>query len=410
MTEAIAPPRLRAAVGFVLATITLDILAMSIVIPVLPRLVLGFTGNNPVLAAHAQTVFGTAWALMQFFFAPVLGALSDRFGRRPVILLSNLGLGLDYLVMALAPNLSWLFVGRVISGITAASFSSANAYIADITPPEQRAARFGLISIAFGFGFVAGPALGGILGQVDPRLPFWVAGGLSLANFLYGLLVLPESLAPDHRTPFDAKRANPLGALWLLSNSKALAPLGGIYFLYALAHSALPNIVVLYVTVRFSWSIRSVGLMMAAIGVSSALVGGVLTGPVVKRLGERSALMIGLGFGVLALTAMGFAASGGAFLAAMIALALWGFIGPALGSLMSAAAGPKAQGRLGGANGCLMGIAALIGPSLYNESFAVFMRPHHGISLPGMPFLISAALLLTAMLLALTQRRKREGF
>lgn len=393
-----------AAIGFVLATVTLDILAMSVVIPVLPRLVLAFQGNNPVAAAHAQDVFGTAWALMQFVFSPVLGALSDRFGRRPVILLSNLGLGLDYILMALAPDLRWLFVGRVISGITAASFSSANAYIADITPPEMRAARFGLVSVAFGFGFVAGPALGGVLGSIDPRLPFWVAGGLSLTNFLFGLFVLPESLPPERRTPFHWRRANPVGALRLILETPKLGRLSGVYFLYSLAHGALPNIVVLYVTVRFGWSLHAVGLMMAAIGVSSALVGGVLTGPVVRRLGERRALFLGLCFGAIGMAAMAAAQTGPVFLAAIMALALWGFTGPALGAMMSATAGPAAQGRLGGATGSLMGIAALIGPSLYNESFAVFSQAGAPVLFPGMPFMISAGLIMCAIALLAWRR------
>src|SRR5205085_384298 len=214
VAEAAQPSR--AAFAFIFITVLLDMLAIGIVIPVLPTLVSGFLGGSAASTAEMLGIFGTVWALMQFLASPTMGALSDRFGRRPVILISNIGLGLDYILMAFAPSLSWLFVGRVISGITAASISTAFAYIADVTPPDRRAARFGMIGVAFGVGFVVGPALGGIAGVVDPRLPFWIAAGLSLANALYGWLILPESLPPESRMAFAWKRANPLGALKLL--------------------------------------------------------------------------------------------------------------------------------------------------------------------------------------------------
>src|SRR5215467_12489913 len=209
-----------AAFAFVFITVMLDMLAIGVIIPVLPKLVVEFSGGDAEAAARVYGLFGTVWALMQFVFSPVQGALSDRFGRRPVILISNFGLGLDYIVMALAPSLNWLFLGRVISGITAASISTSYAYVADVTPPGERAARFGLLGAAFGVGFVLGPALGGLAGAVDPRLPFWIAAGLSLANALYGFFILPESLPPERRAPFAWRRANPVGALMLL-RSKA---------------------------------------------------------------------------------------------------------------------------------------------------------------------------------------------
>src|SRR5262245_47429817 len=212
----------KAAFAFVFVTILLDMLAIGMIIPVLPKLVESFLAGDTARASEIFGLFGTVWALMQFVFSPVQGALSDRFGRRPVILISNFGLGLDYIVMALAPSLSWLFVGRVISGITAASISTSYAYVADVTPADERAARFGLLGAAFGVGFVLGPALGGLAGAVDPRLPFWIAAGLSLANALYGLLVLPESLPPERRAPFAWRRANPVGALALLRSQSAL--------------------------------------------------------------------------------------------------------------------------------------------------------------------------------------------
>src|SRR5258707_9648618 len=220
-SQSITPPR-RAAFVFVFITVLLDMLALGIIVPVLPKLVVDFLGGDNARAAEIYGIFGTVGALMQFLFSPLHGVLSDRYGRRPLILLSNFGLGLDFILMALAPNLWWLFVGRVISGISAASIATSYAYVADVTPPEQRAARFGMLGVAFGAGFVLGPALGGLAGSLDPRLPFWIAGALSLANALYGFLVLPESLPPDRRTGFAWRRANPLGALSRLASQPQL--------------------------------------------------------------------------------------------------------------------------------------------------------------------------------------------
>src|ERR1700744_5425252 len=220
-----------AAVAFIFVTILLDMFALGLIMPILPKLVESFVDNDTAHAARIFGVFGTAWALMQFFFSPILGSLSDRFGRRPVVLLSNFGLGLDYVLMALAPSLAWLFLGRVISGITSASVSTAFAYIADVTPPERRAAVFGKVGAAFGAGFILGPAIGGLLGNMDPRLPFWAAAGLSFANTLYGLLILPESLPRDRRSPFGWKSANPLGALRLLRTNPTLARLSLVKFI-----------------------------------------------------------------------------------------------------------------------------------------------------------------------------------
>ena len=245
MTE----PR-RAAVVFIFITVVLDILALGIVIPVLPVLVEDFLGGNTAQAATMFGLFGTVWALMQFIFAPVLGALSDRFGRRPVILISCVGLGLDYVLMAVAPSLGWLFVGRVLSGITAASFTTAGAYISDVTSLEKRAAGFGMIGAAFGVGFVLGPAVGGILGAADPRLPFWVAGGLALANAAYGYFVLPESLPPEKRKPFSWRNANPMGSLQLLRRYPGLMGLASVSVMYHLVHHVLPSVFVLYVGYR----------------------------------------------------------------------------------------------------------------------------------------------------------------
>ena len=234
---------------------------------------------------------------MQFFFSPILGGLSDRFGRRPVVLLSNLGLALDYVLMALAPSLAWLFVGRVISGITSASVSTAFAYVADVTPPEKRAAMFGKVGVAFGAGFILGPAIGGLLGGSDPRLPFWVAAGLSFANTLYGFFILPESLTPERRSPFRWRSANPLGAIGLLRSDPVLAGLSVVNFVAQLAHVVLPSTFVLYATYRYGWDARTVGLTLAMVGICAMVVQGAAIGPIVKRFGERRTLLLGLGSG-----------------------------------------------------------------------------------------------------------------
>jgi DHA1 family tetracycline resistance protein-like MFS transporter len=257
-----------AAFIFIFATVLLDMLAIGIVIPVLPKLVVDFVGGDTQEAAKIFGVFGTAWALMQFLFSPLQGALSDSFGRRTMILISNFGVGLDYVLMALAPTLAWLFVGRVISGIAAASISTSYAYVADVTPPDQRAARFGLLGAAFGAGFVLGPALGGLAGSISPRLPFWIAAGLSLANAGYGLFILPESLPHSQRTLFEWKKANPFGALRLLRSHAELFGLALVNFLGNLAHAVLPSIGVLYMLYRYGWDERIVGLTLAGVGVA----------------------------------------------------------------------------------------------------------------------------------------------
>jgi DHA1 family tetracycline resistance protein-like MFS transporter len=383
----------RAAVAFIFVTIVLDMFALGMIIPVLPHLIEDFLGGDTAGAAKVYGVFGTVWALMQFLSMPVVGALSDRFGRRRVILLSNLGLGLDYVLMALAPSLAWLFVGRVISGITAASVSTGMAYIADVTPLEKRATAFGRVGIAFGLGFVLGPALGGLLGSVDPRLPFWVAAGLSLANAMYGLFVLPESLPPDQRRSFDWRRANPLGSLKLLRSHPELSALAFVVFLSNLAHAALPATFVLYGAYRYGWDARDVGLVLACVGVCSAIVQGALVGPAVRRLGERRVLLTGLTFGALGFFAYGLAPTGPLFLAAVPVVALWGLASPAAQGLMTRHIGPSEQGALQGAAGSVMGIATMIGPWLFAATFAYFIGGGTRWHLPGAAFMLAALLL-----------------
>ncbi|MGH7559540.1 MAG: TCR/Tet family MFS transporter [Gemmatimonadales bacterium] len=386
--------------AFIFVTVVLDVLALGIIIPVLPRLIEGFLGGDTGRAAEMLGLFGTVWALMQFLCSPALGALSDRFGRRPVILLSNFGLGLDYVLMALAPNLGWLFVGRVISGITGASFTTAMAYIADVTPPDRRAAGFGIVGAAWGLGFVLGPALGGFLGDMDPRLPFWVASALTLLNATYGLFVLPESLPRADRSPFLWSRANPVGALSLLRSRPGLFRLAGVNFLYLLAHQSLPSVFVLYTGLRYGWDGRTTGLTLGAVGLFSVLVQAGLVRAVVARFGERRTLIAGLVAGALAFFVYGSATSSAVFWSAIPLGALMGLFGPALQGLITRQVGPGEQGRLQGANTSLMGITGLIGPGLFTLTFAAFIDPARGLDMPGAPFWLAALLLVFAAMLA----------
>ena len=399
----------RAALVFIFVTIALDMMAIGLIVPVLPKLVEDFMNEDTAAAARVFGAFGVVWALMQFLSMPVMGALSDRYGRRPVILLSNLGLGLDYILMALAPNLAWLFVGRVISGITAASISTGMAYVADVTPVEKRASAYGLTGIAFGLGFVLGPALGGVLGAVDPRLPFWAAAGLSLLNALYGLFVLPESLPPDRRRAFEWRRANAVGSLRLLRSKAGLTRLAAISFLGNLAHAVLPSVFVLYAGFRYGWQERAVGLSLAIIGVSSAIVQGALVGPLVSRAGERRTLLAGLAFGVAGFLVYAIAPTGAVFLAAIPLVALWGLSGPAAQGLMTRLVDPRQQGELQGANGVVLGIAAMIGPGLFTQIFAAFIGDDARWHIPGAPFFLASLLLAFAWAIGLSVARAPQA-
>jgi len=400
----------RAAFGFVFVTVAIDMLSIGIFVPVLPRLVADFLGGDQVAAAAVYGLFGTAFALMQFFFSPVLGALSDRFGRRPVILLSNIGVGLDYVVMALAPSIAWLFVGRVLSGIASATVATAFAYIADVTPAEKRAARFGMLGAAFGLGFVLGPAIGGLAGSVDPRLPFWIAAGLSLLNAMYGYFVLPESLPPDKRAPLSLARANPLGALTLLRAHPQLTGLAVGYFLSLLAHFLMPTVNVLYLTFRYGWDERTIGFLMAVVGLAAVVVQGGLIGPGVRLFGERAALVVGFGCGIVGLVIQGLAPVGWLFVLGVPFVSLWGFANAATNSLMSQRLGPSEQGRLQGANASLNGIAGLLGPGLFSQAYAFALaRPDATMPGPGAPFFVAAGLLVLAAVVAMWATRAERS-
>jgi DHA1 family tetracycline resistance protein-like MFS transporter len=389
----------KAAVVFIFITVTLDMLALGLIMPVLPKLVLNFLGGDAPSAAKMFGIFGTVWALMQFLFSPVLGVLSDRFGRRPVILLSNFGLGLDYIVMALAPTLSWLFVGRVISGITAASIATGTAYVADVVEPEKRAGAFGMIGAAFGVGFVLGPALGGLLGNSDPRLPFWVAGGLSLANALYGYFVLPESLPPEKRKAFTWRRANPIGSLVLLRSHPELFRLATIQFIGYVAHEVF-NVWALYTIFRYAWREGTIGLSLALVGVCSIVISSWIVPTMVSRLGERRTLYIGQFFGALGMVLAGLARTSGFFFLSIPVMMMWTISTPAAQGMMTRRVGESEQGELQGAISSLCSLAWIMGPGLFTFTFAYFIDQKNGWNLPGAPWYLAAFLLFVAMIMA----------
>ena len=396
-----------AALIFILVTVTLDMIAIGLIAPVLPKLILDFLGGDMRNAASWNGIFGTVFAVMQFFFSPVLGVLSDRFGRRPIILLSNLGLGLDYIVMALAPTMSWLFLGRIIAGITTSSIPTAMAYIADVTPKEKRAGAFGMIGVAFGVGFILGPAIGGPLGDISPRLPFWVAAGASLINWLWGYFFLPESLAPDQRKSFTMRRANPVGSLVLLRSHPELWRLATIQFLAYVAHNVF-SIWALYAIYRYSWKQGTVGLSLAIVGVCTALISGGLTKHMVKRFGERRTLYIGQFFGASGMFLAGIARTGLAYLASIPVISLWNISMPAAQGMMTHRVSEREQGELQGALGSLRSLSFLIGPGLFSWTFAWFIGSGRSFHLPGAPYFLASALLFTAMLMS-TRIEKRPA-
>jgi DHA1 family tetracycline resistance protein-like MFS transporter len=391
-----------AAFIFVFITVALDMMAVGIIAPVLPKLIIDFQQGDVERAATYVGLFATIWAAMQFIFSPIIGAASDRFGRRPVILLSNFGLGLDYILMAVSPSLAWLFVGRVISGITSASYPTAGAYIADVTSPQERAGKFGMLGAAFGLGFIVGPAIGGLLGSIDLRLPFWVAAGLSLANAAYGYFVLPESLPPERRKAFSLRAANILGAYRLLRSHPELLGMAAALFVMGLAHESLPNTFVLYGTQRYGWDEWRVGLVLALIGVASVVVSMLLVKPLVRRLGERRAALTGLLCGVAGFLWFGLATTGNSFLFGIALIALLGVANPAFQALMSHRIDAMEQGQLQGALGSIRAVTGMLGPIVFTQVFAASVGSGQS-SLLGAAFLLSAGLIAAALLIGLRQ-------
>ncbi|WP_028081905.1 TCR/Tet family MFS transporter [Solimonas soli] len=397
----------RAAIAFIFVTAVIDVIAMGIVIPVLPALIEQFSGSN-ARAGEINGLFVALWAGMQFVASPIIGSLSDRYGRRPVILLSAAGLACDYLLMAVAPNLWWLALGRLIAGVTSASFTTVFAYMADITPPEGRARAYGLIGAAFSGGFVLGPLFGGVLGEISPRAPFWAAAALSGLALLYGAFILPESLPRERRMAFSWSRANPFGALRLLRSHPELSGLAVVNFLLYFAHHVFSAVFVLYAGYRYGWSAWEVGVLLAGVGALDMLVQGVLVGRVVERFGDRATMIAGLFGGALGIAVMGLAPSGAWFVAAMLPNALWGLAMPTLQSIMTRHVSESEQGQLQGATMSVGSIAGVISPLFFGWVYAQSVGESPALPTPGAAFLIAALVLLAAALIGWAVARQAE--
>ena len=398
MTETSETPQ-KSAFTFVFVAAILDIVAMGIIIPIIPALIKSFV-ETEADAGFINGAFIAIWALMQLFASPILGSLSDRFGRRPIILISTAGLGIDFVLMALAPNLWWLVVGRILGGLTSASIATIYAYIADITTPENRAKGFGLIGAAFSGGFILGPSLGGFLGEIGPRVPFWVAACLSGIAFLYGLFVLPESLPREKRMAFSWKRANPLGALTLLKSHRQLLGLAGVEFVVLFSHYVFHSVFVLYTSYRYGFSTLQTAMLLSLTAILDVFIQLWGVSFSVKRFGEFGTLIIGLLAGALGVSLMGLAPTGPLFVAALFPMAIWGLSGPATLSLMSKHVSEKQQGQLQGANMSLSAIAGIFGPVVFGSTYALFIGRFQTLALPGAPFLLCAILLCVAAFFA----------
>ncbi|WP_300537051.1 TCR/Tet family MFS transporter [Sphingosinicella sp.] len=384
----------RPAIAFILAAAVLDVMAMGLVIPVLPALIEGFAGSEAA-AGYWNGIMVAIWAGMQFLCSPIIGSISDRYGRRPTILISTAGLTLDWILMALAPDLWWLAVGRMIGGITSSSFTAVFAYMADITAPGERARGYGLVGAAFSAGFIAGPLIGGVLGEISPRAPFWAAAALSGITFLYGLFILPESLPRERRMAFSWTRANPFGALKLLRSHPELSGLAVVNFLLYFAHHVFSVVFVLYAAHTHGWTPMYLGFALALAGILEMIVQAMLVGPAVKRWGDRRTMVAGLVMGSLGLAGMGLAPTGLLFTLALFPNALWALAMPTLQSLMTRRVSESEQGQLQGANMSVGSIAGIASPLFFGWMYEMTVG-----DAPGVSFLIAAGILATGALLA----------
>lgn len=393
-----------AALGFIYAAILMNTVSMGVIIPVFPVLVKSLTGQGDAGAAQITGVFGAVWALMQLSFAPVFGNLSDRFGRRPVLLVSMFGLAFDYLVMALAPNIAWLFIGRMISGITSASGSAAGAYVADISSPEDRARNFGRFQAAANAGILLGPLLGGFVGVLDPRAPFWIAAVLALCNGLYGLFFVPESLGRERRTPFLWKRANPIGAATLLVSRKGLFGMAAILFVTQFAGSSFNSIFQFYTHLRYGWGPPQIALLLMALGGGGIVISSLVAGWVARRIGERASVILGMGLGAAGFVAIGLAPTAAWFWAALVVIILSNLTFPNLSSLLTQRVGVDQQGQLQGALAILFGLSQLIGPLIFSNLFA-WSVGKGGPHVPGLSMMVGAGLITIGVALSVVYAR-----
>ena len=390
----------KAAIGFIFITLMIDVTGLGLIIPVLPKLIQELIHGNISDASKYGGFLTFTYAIMQFLFAPVLGGLSDRYGRRPVLLFSLFGFGLDYLFLSFAPSIGWLFFGRAVAGITGASFTTATAYIADISTPENRAQNFGMVGAAFGLGFIIGPVIGGLLGSFGPRIPFMVAAGLSFANWLYGYFVLPESLAKDKRRKFQWKRANPLGSLKQLSKYPGLTGLIAAFFLVYLASHAVHSNWSFFTIEKFHWSEKMIGISLGVVGLLVALVQGGLIRIVNPILGNEKSVYIGLLLYTAGLFLFAFASSSWMMFAFLIPYCMGGIAGPALQSIISGNVPPDEQGELQGALTSLISLSSIAGPPMMTGLFAYYTKPGNKVHFSGAAFLLGGMLMLVSAFIA----------
>ena len=384
----------QAAIPFIMIMLFIDILSIGVIIPVLPELVKEFAGGSTSLAGVYVGVIGAAYSLMQFLFAPILGALSDRYGRRPVLLISMFGLGIDFLVLGFAPNITWLFFGRLFAGIMGASISTANAYIADISTAQTRARNFGLVGVMFGLGFIFGPALGGLLGSVHLRMPFFVAVGLAIINGLYGYFILPESLPMDQRSSFTISKANPFRTISRLRAYPVIAGLAIAFVFSSLAHRGLENVWVLATSYRYGWDEFDNGLTLGLVGVMAAVVQGLLLKPTIAAFGERKTIQLGLLISTITFAAYGLASQGWMVLCIIVFGSFGGIAGPAIQCLVAANVDSSDQGKVQGALTSLVSLTNIVAPLLFTAGlFSYFTSEKAVVQLPGAPFFLGAVFL-----------------
>lgn len=398
------------AIIFIFITILIDVLGIGIIIPVLPKLLQELTGKGLSEASQYSGFMMAAYAVMQFIFSPILGGLSDKYGRRPIILGSLFGFGLDYILLGFAPTIAWLFAGRIIAGITGASFTTASAYIADISNDENRSKNFGMIGAAFGIGFIIGPVIGGVLGDIGARVPFFVAAGLTLLNWLYGYFVLPESLSQDHRRDFDWKRANPIGSLKNLGRYPVVLGLVGAFFCLQLAGQTHPSTWSYFTMKEFNWTLAEVGYSLSFVGLVVAIVQGGLNRIINPKLGDRNSVMVGLLFYAAGFALFALATKGWMMYAFMIPFGLGGIAGPALQSIISKQVPANEQGELQGGLTSLQSVTTIFGPLLASNLFAYFSADDAPIFFPGAAFMMAAVLTIVAMLIALKSFPKKTTF
>jgi DHA1 family tetracycline resistance protein-like MFS transporter len=404
-----AKSKKQAALGFIFVTLLIDVTGLGIIIPVLPKLIQTLIHGNLSEASRYAGLLTLAYAVMQFLFAPVLGNLSDKYGRRPILLGSLLGFGIDYLFLAFAPSIGWLFLGRAIAGVTGASFTTAAAYIADVSTPEKRAQNFGMIGVAFGVGFIIGPVVGGILGKYSTHLPFLAAAGLALLNTIYGYFVLPESLDKAHRRPFELKRANPLGSLLQLNKYPAVLGLAASLFLVYFAAQSVQSVWTFYTMTKFKWNEAWVGYSLGFVGLTVAAVQGGLIRIAIPKLGQQRSIWMGLSFYALGLILFAFATKGWMMFAFMIPYALGGIAGPALQGIMTEQVPANEQGELQGALTSLASLSSIFGPWLMTYLFYKFTQPSAPLYLPGAPFILGAILMLLSAVLAVRSFKRNTN-